>query len=681
MALLAASAKATLSEDSRQLYNANHAAVRAYDTEMKAFIELTDSEFALKKNLSRLGDLLQIATGKVVEAAEQLENPALAKPIDTLQRALMLVRITNLRFLAFREMDAVTTFAAFNHDAVQSMAALEAIDAPGLRPLITALRDALDVYGADFRTIFATRLKADELFETQMRPRYTAILKDLDTAATSLAAANESTARELDGKLSATSLTEVAVAAMGLILGIVLALVISRAISAPVARMTIAMRRLADGDMLVDVPDAERTDEIGLLAAALQVFKVSMLEASRLGTEQEAARSARARRQDAMDLHTKAFADSVTRVMSALGDASGNMRRSADVMTEAAAAVHAEASETANGAGRSSADLIAVAAAVDQFSASVSEISRQVTVSSDVARQAVQRAKASQVTIHGLAEATVRIGDVIRLIDSIASQTNLLALNATIEAARAGDAGKGFAVVAGEVKALAAQTARATADIASQIGNVRAATEDTVLAMNEIGEIIGRMGEVSTAISAAVEEQSATTREIATSIQEVATSTSQAAQAMEHVVDVADQAGGASRTIVNEASDIGTEAEKLRCEVEAFLKAVQDDSGERRKFERITGNGVRATLRAGQKPTIAVAVQDISRTGLSLRCSSWVEAGSNVEVDLPYSAGLVTGQVIRSGDGLIAIAFSDSADVSERVDRVLGMLTADRQAA
>ena len=141
--------------------------------------------------------------------------------------------------------------------------------------------------------------------------------------------------------------------------------------------------------------------------------------------------------------------------------------------------------ETAGGAGKSSADLTAVAAAVEQFTASVGEISRQVAVASDVAGQAVRRAEARQTIIRGLADSTARIGDVVRLIDSIAGQTNLLALNATIEAARAGDAGKGFAVVAGEVKALAAQTAKATAEIGAQIETVRGATEETVAAMND----------------------------------------------------------------------------------------------------------------------------------------------------------------------------------------------------
>jgi methyl-accepting chemotaxis protein len=382
-----------------------------------------------------------------------------------------------------------------------------------------------------------------------------------------------------------------------------------------------------------------------------------------------------------MDGHTKSFGSTVTGVMAALGTAAGNVRHAADIMTEAASAVHHEASETAGGAGKSSADLTAVAAAVEQFTASVGEISRQVAVASEVASQAVQRAEASQTTIHGLAESTARIGDVVRLIDSIAGQTNLLALNATIEAARAGDAGKGLAVVAGEVKALAAQTAKATAEISAQIESVRSATEDTVAAMNEIGGIIGKMGEVSTAISAAVEEQSVTTREIASNIQGVAGSTAQAAHAMEHVVQVADRAGEASRNILSDSNEIGAAAEKLRQQVEQFLNAVNSDSGERRRFERLAGNGVTAMLRLPGAAAVKAVIQDFSRSGVGLRHSGGVTVGRDVEVDLPDGGGPVTGRVIRAEGGIVAIGFSQEPGMLDRVDRALAGLAADRKAA
>jgi methyl-accepting chemotaxis protein len=231
------------------------------------------------------------------------------------------------------------------------------------------------------------------------------------------------------------------------------------------------------------------------------------------------------------------------------------------------------------------------------------------------------------------------------------------------------------------VKALAAQTAKATAEIGAQIETVRGATEDTVAAMNEIGSIIGRMGEVSTAISAAVEEQSVTTREIASSIQGVAGSTAQSAHAMENVVQVADRAGNASRNILGEASQIGTESEKLRREVEAFLQAVQTDSGERRRFERIAGNGVSATLRIPGTAAAKAVVHDLSRSGAALRYATPVPVGRDVEVDLPDAGGPVSGRVVRSGDGIVAIAFGEAPSMLARIDKALASLSAHRDAA
>ena len=423
---------------------------------------------------------------------------------------------------------------------------------------IQPVRAALATYSDEFAVMAPALLGLLDAYETVQRPMVTSMQADLDKADESLGQDTAEAASRSAKLRDSTSKIQKIVAGLGLVGGLAMAFFVGRGIARPITRMTTTMGTLAAGDHDVTISGADSRDEIGDMARAVNVFKTNMIEAERLAAEQDVARAARSRRQDAMDRHTEAFGHSVTGVMSALGTAAENMRRAADIMTGSAVAVHNKASETAGGAGKSSADLTAVAAAVEQFTASVGEISRQVAVASDVAGQAVRRAEASQATIRGLANSTARIGDVVRLIDSIAGQTNLLALNATIEAARAGDAGKGFAVVAGEVKALAAQTAKATAEIGAQIETVRGATEETVAAMNEIGGIIGRMGDVSTAISAAVEEQSVTTREIASSIQGVAGSTAQAAQAMGQVVQVADRAGDASRKILSEAAEISS---------------------------------------------------------------------------------------------------------------------------
>jgi methyl-accepting chemotaxis protein len=654
------------------------------DAQAQSADKMFDMGHTMGANRDRMvggGEALAAATARLTEAAVTTQTLEAARAAAAIERAVLLVRIANWRFQATNDPAGPAAVRTGTAAAALALDTFEKLNVPDMLPLIQPVRVALATYSDEFAMMAPALLGLIEAYDTVQLPMVIAIQADLGKAEDSLRHDSTEAATHSAKLRDSSSETQMVVAGLGLIGGLAMAFFVGRGIARPITAMTTTMGTLAAGDHDVAILGADSRDEIGDMARAVNVFKTNMIEAERLAAEQDVARAARSRRQDAMDRHTEVFGQSVTGVMSALGTAAGNMRRAAGVMAESSVAVHDEASETAGGAGKSSADLTAVAAAVEQFTASVGEISRQVAVASDVASQAVRRAETSQATIRGLADSTARIGDVVRLIDSIAGQTNLLALNATIEAARAGDAGKGFAVVAGEVKALAAQTARATAEIGAQIETVRAATEETVAAMNDIGGIIGRMGDVSTAISAAVEEQSVTTREIASSIEGVAGSTAQAAQAMVHVVEVADQAGEASRKILSEAAEISSESEKLRLEVEQFLKAVQSDTGERRRFERIAGNGVAATLRLPGKTAMKATISDLSRGGVALRHSGAVEVGWDVEVDLPEAGGPVTGRVVRVEGGLVSIAFSDTPAMLVRVDRSLASLSAARKAA
>lgn len=213
--------------------------------------------------------------------------------------------------------------------------------------------------------------------------------------------------------------------------------------------------------------------------------------------------------------------------------------------------------------------------ASDELSGSISEISRRVQDSSAIAAEAVKQAEATDQRMTELSEAGSRIGDVVKLITSIAEQTNLLALNATIEAARAGDAGRGFAVVAQEVKSLAGQTAKATEEISSQIANMQLATEELVGAIKGIGQTIGRISEIATSISAAVEQQHAATQNIAHSVRAAASGTADVAANTRNAAQGAGETGETSGRMFASAQALSGESLRLKAEVERFVQGVR----------------------------------------------------------------------------------------------------------
>ena len=450
----------------------------------------------------------------------------------------------------------------------------------------------------------------------------------------------------------------------------------SRAIGRPILRLTGRMAAMAEDDLDNEIPALDRGDEIGAMARAVDVFRRNGLRARLHALEREREQAAKQIHQAAMSRHTNDFGTSISGVMASLGASAAATRRAAAGMAEAAAQVFSQASVTADGAVKASLDLSSVASAVEQLTASVDEISRQVDTAATISGEAVRSAGSGQGTMRDMAQAASRIGDVVKLINAIAGQTNLLALNATIEAARAGEAGRGFAIVASEVKALAAQTSRATSDIDGQITAVSGASQAALAAMVDVASVIGKMDEVASAIAAAVEQQSVTTRELASSVQALAGASDETARAMRHVAGVADTAGAVSRQVLDAADAIGRESEKLRTEVTEFLSAVTDDIQERRRYERVSGRGAAVSLHVPGSDPIQATLKDLSRGGALLRCDLTLPAGGEVDLQLPNAGGAVNARVVRAGGGDLALVFRQDAVDLERVDRALDAVTA-----
>ena len=361
--------------------------------------------------------------------------------------------------------------------------------------------------------------------------------------------------------------------ALALTVGTMIA--VTRRVIRPLHNMRDAMLKVAGGDLAVDTGYAQRRDEIGALAGALDTFKQQAVDKLRI-EEQERERNAGATsRQRTIESCVGEFEIMVRQTLGQLDDASGQMRTTSADLSAVSSQTNMRVQVAERASGEASMSVESVASASVELSASIDDISRQASHAAGIASRAVKSAQETDSTVQGLAKTAGRIGEVVGLINSIAAQTNLLALNATIEAARAGEAGRGFAVVASEVKSLASQTAKATDEISGQIADIQKVAGDAIDAIKGIGSIIGEVNEVATAIAAAVEEQGAATQEITRSTQHAAQGTKNVSENISGVKTGADAAAAAADNVKRASQTLETQSQHLGSQVTEFLGKIR----------------------------------------------------------------------------------------------------------
>jgi len=424
-------------------------------------------------------------------------------------------------------------------------------------------------------------------------------------------------------------------------------------------RQAEVMLRLAEGELEVEIVGLGHRDEIGEMAEAMTIFKANAVEKRRLEAERATEQDARDRRQKAIDSLTRDFNQGVEGVLQSVTVSTQQLRSAARSLSEVADGTSRQAATVAAAAEQASANVETVAAATDEMAAAQTEIATQVAKSSEIARQAAADVQRIDTIVHGLTQATGRIGDIAHIINDIAAQTNLLALNATIEAARAGDAGKGFAVVANEVKHLASQTAKATEEIATNIQAVQSVTDETVAAVRSIGATIAAIDHTAAAIAAAAEEQSAATREIARNVHEASVGTRNVTATISEVSSGAGTTGESAKQLFGTANELTQRAGELTSDVTDFLAALKQ-GGNRRRFERVT-----VSLSA-QVEGRAVTVEDLSEGGACLAGNLGLPAGASVHVALD-GLSPIRGRVVAMLDGKTRLQFALDPDTQHRL--------------
>ncbi len=369
--------------------------------------------------------------------------------------------------------------------------------------------------------------------------------------------------------------TLVAVGVMAVLIGL-LAWLLQRLVVKPLGRMIDAMDRLARAETDLVIPGLGRGDEIGRMAAAVEVFRqnAEAVERNQVERAAQTERHQQERREALLGLAGE-LERTVQTVADSLAHGASQVEQAARELTAAAQTTTDQTSTVAAASEATSLNVQTAASAAEELTASISEVTRQAQRSAKIAESAVGEATVTASKVGHLEQAASQVGEVVKLISDIAAQTNLLALNATIEAARAGDAGKGFAVVASEVKNLASQTGRATEEITQQIEGIRNATLEVVQAIKGIQSTIAQVNEIAATMTQALDQQSQATHEIARSVQQASSGSSNVSSNIQSIAEVAHETGRNAGQILQASSALSGQAGRLTASLRDFLGAMR----------------------------------------------------------------------------------------------------------
>jgi methyl-accepting chemotaxis protein len=448
----------------------------------------------------------------------------------------------------------------------EARAALDAVG-PALAPYIEGAKQLVDQSFTDNDAAqegFPAFIEKFEALEIKMGDTSDAIQHSAD--------AIES---DIDARLQTLFVVLAVVIAAAAAAVIAVLTVTSRAVVRPIKAMTDAMSRLAAGDMATEVPGRDRRDEVGAMAQALGVLKDNSVRAQQLSQQQAEAHAAQSSRAQALEQLCRSFDSEMSKGLSDVAQSLQAMQQAVQSMSSSAEQTAGEAGHATEASSQTASSVGSVASATGELSTTITEITRQVSQSSQIAGEAATQARQTNEQIKGLATAAEKVGAIVQLINEIASQTNLLALNATIEAARAGEAGKGFAVVASEVKNLASQTAKATDEIASHVGAIQSETQRSVSAIQGVATIIEQINQLTNSVSAAVQQQSAATQEIVRSVGQATDGTRSVSDSIGTVVSAAGESRNAAARLAEVTSALSTQSQSLRTGVERFLANVK----------------------------------------------------------------------------------------------------------